>query len=547
MDKAITFCVFALATDQILRYLHRRETNKQTVEKTRALAKLICNANPLLLKSGLELGEMIKAGELTSVELTLLCMEQIDRCNLYTNAMVASRFDLALQEAHARDDNEKQNKDLVFWGVPIFSKEVFELPGMPLSAGVVQLAQRFGRNTCFALEQVQSAGLVILGSGNVSEQCMWMESTNNVYGTTNNAYDLGRTVGGSSGGTASVVSTLGAPLAVTSDVGGSTRIPSLYNGVFGLKPTGGSVSNFGTTPSVHHRVNWFCQLGPCATHAEDLMPLLRILTSQPAPKTMDKVLPTKSPQEASRNWTSDRVPLRDLKVMTSFRQFDTSGPLQWFRHARERGMIEAHVKLVQVLGEVEQVDFPAFSQAFDIWSAYLGRETIDVPFRMILAEGKPGAGSFWWVLKELVKFGVSLGRWSDHTLPALALGVVEAVEALLSSKNRALIEAGERLKQDLSNALGSNGVLIVPSLPTVAPKHGPLPFLLRASESGAAGIFNVLEFPSVAVPLGLDAQGLPMGVQIVANHGNDHLCLSLARLLEQELNAVGWQPPNMLN
>lgn len=542
MDKALTFCVFALATDQVLRYLHRRETRKRTLRKTKALGRLIREAHPLLLKSGLELGAMIKAGELTSVELTLLCMEQIDRCNLYTNAMVASRYDLALQEAHARDDNKE---DQVFWGVPIFSKEVFELPGMPMSAGVVQLAKRFGTQTCFALEQVQRAGLVILGTGNVSEQCMWMESSNKVYGTTNNAYGLGRTVGGSSGGTASVVSTLGAPLAVTSDVGGSTRIPSLYNGVFGLKPTGGSVSNSGTTPSVRGRVNWFCQLGPCARHAEDLWPLLRILTSQPAPHD-GLFTPTKSPQEASRHWTSDRVPLHELKVMTSLRQCDTTGPLQWFRHVREPGMIEAHEKLVQALGQVEQVDFPAFSQAFDIWSAYLTRETSEVPFRMILAEGKPGAGSVWWVLTELVKSGASLGRWSDHTLPALALGLVEAVEALLSGKNRALIETGERLKRDLSSALGDNGVLIVPSLPTSAPQHGPLPFLLRASESGAAGIFNVLEFPSVAVPLGLDAHGLPVGIQIVANHGNDHLCLSLARLLEQELDAAGWQPPRTL-
>ena len=76
-------------------------------------------------------------------------------------------------------------------------------------------------------------------------------------------------------------------------------------------------------------------------------------------------------------------------------------------------------------------------------------------------------------------------------------------------------------------------------MPTPATEHG---FPLRAAESGATGLINVLEFPSCAVPLGLDDSGLPVGVQIIANHGNDHLCISVARALE-DAGIARWVPP----
>jgi fatty acid amide hydrolase 2 len=83
--------------------------------------------------------------------------------------------------------------------------------------------------------------------------------------------------------------------------------------------------------------------------------------------------------------------------------------------------------------------------------------------------------------------------------------------------------------------------MIVPNLPTPAPEHG-FQFLLRASESGATGLLNVLEFPTIAIPLGLDENGLPVGVQVIANHGNDHLCISIARAL-QDAGIAHWVPP----
>jgi len=552
LAMALSFAICAICTDRVLRNRHRREAEERYKVKTERLARLLRDADDRLTWSATRLGKAIRDGQLSSLQVTLLFMQHLEIANLFTNSMVASRYDRAMLEAREADEVlDKHRKagtrpESPFFGVPIFSKEVFEMPGMPFTAGVVALKNRVGRSTCFALGKVKdNGGVIVIGSGNISEQCMWMESSNHVYGRTNNVYDASRTVGGSSGGTAATVSALGSPFAITSDVGGSTRIPSLFNGLFGLKPTGGSVSNEGTTPSTINRVNWFCQLGPCARHAEDLLPLLKLLAGPALPNPNYGEYQTK--KDVAERWLSDRIPLSKMKVYDCRRQPGSFGILGVFQKARDQAMIDAHDKVVKFMLEagttVQDVDFPELSEGFDLWSACLGKETSSRPFRVILAEGKKGAGSVAWAFKELFLWLFTLGNYSDHTLPAVALAALEAIESLAVSKNKRMCVRTEKLRQTISEVLGDDGVMILPSLPTPAPAHG-FQFVLRAAECAATGLINVLEFPSCAIPLGLDEEGLPLGVQVIANHGNDHLCLSVATALE-EAGIAGWRPPKI--
>lgn len=126
-----------------------------------------------------------------------------------------------------------------FFGVPLVIKEVFEFEGFPYTAGLVGRRGKMGRITGPVVKQVQTqTGAIVLASTNISEACMWHESTNHVYGSTNNPYDFSRTAGGSSGGCGAAVASCMVPVSIASDVGGSIRIPALYNGLFGHKPTG---------------------------------------------------------------------------------------------------------------------------------------------------------------------------------------------------------------------------------------------------------------------------------------------------------------------
>ena len=161
----------------------------------------------------------------------------------YLRAIVATRFEQARREAERIDlAIETANDNTTFppfYGVPIIIKEVFEFEGFPYTAGLVGRKGIVGRKTAPAVRQVQEqTGAIVLASANISEACMWHESSNHVYGSTNNPYDFSRTAGGSSGGCGAAVASCMSPISMASDVGGSIRIPALYNGLFGHKPTG---------------------------------------------------------------------------------------------------------------------------------------------------------------------------------------------------------------------------------------------------------------------------------------------------------------------
>jgi len=136
-----------------------------------------------------------------------------------------------------------------------------------------------------------------------------------------------------------------------------------------------------------------------------------------------------------------------------------------------------------------------------------------------------------------------LRRWlrgrSPHTLPAIGLGLLESAESLSHRRTASWARRGQTLRRELAGLLGNDGVLLYPPYPMSAPRHHVplLPPLLWVYTA----IFNALELPVTQVPLGLDPRGLPLGVQVVASHGCDHLSVAAARWLEEDLG--GWVPP----
>src|SRR5581483_4778501 len=160
-----------------------------------------------------------------------------------------------------------------------------------------------------------------------------------------------------------------------------------------------------------------------------------------------------------------------------------------------------------------------FKRSIEIWSAMLGHQT-ETSFAGNLGFASTGA-----VARELVRF-IASPRRSRYTLPALLVGLVEDVGAALPALERRAIEAGHRLKAELHATLGPRAVLLYPPYPTVAPKHHkPLwpPFNWQYT-----AIWNVMELPVTQVPLGLNAEGLPLGVQVVGGSGQDHVPIAVA-------------------
>ena len=475
------------------------------------------------------------SSSVTSLSLTKMCIARIERLNHVLNAVVATRYKEAISEAKAADlaatNGTVPSTSKSLWGVPIIVKECFEIENMPFTAGIKGYKGRVGIATAVTMRRVQENGMIIVGTANVSEGCMFHESDNPLYGLTRNPFDLQRTVGGSSGGCGCAIASGMVPIAVTSDVGGSTRIPSFYCGLFGHKPTGGTVPNTGTLPSIapNEVVSKFCQLGPCARSANDLMPLLKVLAGSDGIDLM-----VRSPCNL-REPSSVRVD--ESLTVYNFKEPFLSPLLRCGFHPELRHAQKVIIDVLRSKGciiiDVGHEELPEMRDAFSIWAAMLSMAQHQDNFGEIIL-----SNNVWFLLREILLEAITLGfrREKTHTIPAAGLALLNMVSNTFPSVNTFFKKKGTILIEQMNKLLNKSGtenvIMIVPSLLAPAPRHREN--LLRFFSTSQTSIFNVTQHPVTAIPLKhLSRDGLPLGVQIVAGHGMDHVAISVAMALEE--------------
>jgi fatty acid amide hydrolase 2 len=189
------------------------------------------------------------------------------------------RFDAARREADVADARIASGGDeLPLLGVPCTIKESFAVKGMPNCAGLLARRDHRAETTAPSVQRLIDAGAIPLGLTNISELTLWCESDNRVYGRSSTPYDSSSAAGGSSGGEGAAVGSGASPFGLGSDIAGSIRIPAFFCGVFGHKPSNGLVPHTGSYPVPHGEAKRLLGFGPLARRAEDLMPVLRILS-----------------------------------------------------------------------------------------------------------------------------------------------------------------------------------------------------------------------------------------------------------------------------
>jgi len=469
----------------------------------------------LLHRPAVETARMIRRGEVRAADVVDAAIARIEEVNPALNALVAKRYEAARREAADADRRAAAGGDLPpLLGVPCTIKEAFALEGMPNTSGLVARVGAPARRDAVTVRRLRDAGAIPLGVTNVSELCMWMESDNRVYGLTRNPYDPARTVGGSSGGEAALLGAGAAPFGLGSDVGGSIRIPAFFCGVFGHKPTGGLVPNRGQFPDASNEGSRYLCTGPMCRYAADLMPLLGIMAG-PDPED-PRTLPW-------RLGDPDRVSPKGLRVhvVPDNGRLPVSSCLR-AAQGRAADALAARGALV------EERPVEGLRRSLEIWSSMMSLAG-GPSFKSLM-----GGGPEVLAARELLRW--TAGR-SAHTLPAIGLGLFESLEALAPRRSARWLRRGLALRRELSDLLGDDGLLLYPPYPTPAPRHGAA--LLPPWQWQYTAVFNTLELPVTQVPLGLDRRGLPLGVQVVASHGRDHLSIAAARWLEEDLG--GWQ------
>lgn len=470
-----------------------------------------------LLDSALpDLADKIRRREVSPVEVLDHHIRRIKAVNPLINAVIAERYEAARHEAVAAEQRIMSADDAdalpPLLGIPFTAKEYIAAEGMPLTGGV--WSRRHVRSTTDAetIRRLRNAGAILVGTTNVPEGGLWLETYNRVYGRTCNPWDISRTCGGSSGGDGAIVAAGGVPFALGADVGGSIRIPAAFCGVVGHKPTGRMVPNTGFWPEAEGELSAYLVCGPLTRRVRDVMPLMRILAG---PDGVDPV---------ARPWSLGQPREVDLADVVAFPVEDPGPRVRPSMRLAVRNAADALADRGATIAELPKA---ALRRAFMIWSS------------MMTAAGGPsysellGGGVPLRTVRELMK--ALVGR-SHHTVPALLVVAAEGLTRWIPSQVQAMVDAGKVLQAELEDILGANGVLLLPPYTRPAPRHhGPL---LTPFDFVCTGLFNVLEFPSTTVPMGFDRR-LPLAVQVIGRRGNDHLTLAVAEALEE--SSGGWR------
>ena len=480
---------------------------------------------PLWQRSATALAREIREGGLRSRQVVDAHIARVQFVNPTLNAVVQDRFEAAREEAD-RADAEWDRVQRVggvlppLHGVPCTIKEAFSFAGMPNTSG---LPARIGREVTkdgVTVARLREAGAIPLGVTNTSELCMWMESTNRVYGRTSSAYSPRHTSGGSSGGEGAIIGAGGSPFGLGADIGGSIRMPAFFNGVFGHKGTARRIPNTGQYPVSEGAAQLLLCTGPLCRRAEDLMPLVRILEGPDGVDPNCEVMPQHSPGDVS---------MEGVVVHTLVTR---GGPRM---SASLAEALENSAEALVARGATRrEIRMDALGKALPMWAAAMG-DAAETSFGTLLGDGTE-IGLFrewmrWW------------GGRSEHTFPALGLVGLERLEAFImrfGDLSDGMLQLAEETRVELDKTLGPTGVLLYPPHWTTAPRHNRSLWLpVRWAHTA---LFNVLHSPVTQVPTGFDSEGLPTGVQVVGAQGSDHVTIAVALALEDALG--GWTPPS---
>jgi amidase len=228
-----------------------------------------------------ELTAALTAKKISALELTDHFISRIETLDGKLNAVVVRDFERARAAAKAADAALARGEHRPLQGIPIVIKESFDIAGLPTTWGVPAFRNFIAREDALMVARVRAAGAIILGKTNVPYVLGDWQSFNDIYGSTNNPWDLSRSPGGSSGGSSAALAAGLAPLSLGSDMGGSLRVPAHFCGIYAHRPTLNLIPPRGhRMPGTVQRTSDLSVVGPMARTAADLE-LLLDLTADP--------------------------------------------------------------------------------------------------------------------------------------------------------------------------------------------------------------------------------------------------------------------------
>jgi amidase len=477
-------------------------------------------------KTTVELSKALTAKQVSAVELAQDAIGRIERHDAKINAICVRDFERGLDAARAADAALARGETRPLLGIPLTVKESYNVAGLPTTWGFPAQKDFTPPEDALAISRVKAAGGVILGKTNVPVGLADWQSYNEIYGITNNPFDLDRTPGGSSGGSAAALAAGYGPLSLGSDIGGSLRVPAFHCGVYAHKPTYALVPSRGHTPPPFPPLPLdrdMAVIGPMARGAADLTLLLDAIAG-PDPLEAGKAYKLALPAPRHGELKNFRVLLIDTDPV-----LPTSKSMRAAIEKLAANLARAGATIAR-----ESPLLPDFAQSSRLYMRML-MSFLSASFAPEIYAGARAAAA------KLAPDDTSL---TAERLRGIALSHRDWV---MADRERA------RLRAQWRELFKSFDAVICPVMPTPAypHDHSQEQETRRIEIDGKAyvypdqlvwpGIATLPGLPATAMPIGLSPEGLPVGVQIVGPWLEDRTPLKLAELIEREFG--GFVPP----
>jgi len=444
------------------------------------------------------LAPRLASGELSSVELTEAYLHRVDAMNDRLNAFTNVMRERALEEARSRDEaRARGERPGPLHGVPVAIKEELDVGGETTTFGG-RANRTPAAEDSLVVRRLRDAGAVVLGKTAMPEFGQWPFTESVTHGLTRNPWDLSRSPGGSSGGTAAAVAAGLVPVGMGGDGGGSIRIPSACCGLFGLKPQRGRVS---VAPLSHL---WFA-LGTSGPLTRSVRDSALVYDAIRGPAGTDRF---RAGEPAASFVDAVRPPDRPLRIGWSTKPV-TAGVRP---DAENAAAVVATAELLASLGHhVEEVD----PQYPDPTAAFVPQFLGGVRAEVDLVE-EPS------LLERRTRETARLGAWARPSVVEWA------------------IRAGQRVSAKANRVFESHDLLLTPVIAPRPPEVGVLDGVgtvraaLRSMPMIAyTALWNVAGNPAASVPAGFAADGLPLAVQLVGRTDDEPTILGVAAQLEE--------------
>jgi len=466
--------------------------------------------------------QLLKTKQVSSVELTRKALEHIHKLEPKIKAIVTITEELALKQAQKADEKIASGNGSPLSGIPVLIKDVICTKGIRTTCSSKMLENFVPPYDATVVEKLNDCGAVIVGKTNMDEFAMGSSTENSALFTTHNPWDLSRVPGGSSGGSAASVAAGEAIYALGSDTGGSIRQPASFCSVTGLKPTYGRVSRYGLVAFASS----LDQIGPLTQDVADSALVLNAIAGYDSRDSTSVPLPT---PDYTKCLTAD---IKGLRIGV---------PKEYFVEGIQPEVAAAIKTAIARLEELgANID----------WEASLPHTPYALAVYYIIAPSEASANlarydgvkygfsykdtdNMWEAMEKTREhgFGAEVKRRIMIGTYALSAGYYDAWY-LKAQKVRTLI------RREFDTAFEKYDALITPTSPTVPFKIGEKvddPLQMYLSDVFTIPV-NIAGLPAISIPAGF-ANGLPIGMQIIAKPFAEETILKIAHAYEQ---ATDW-------